>query len=84
MFICNNWVSVIACNCLCSNPKTVKNKRGIKDHHLLLIVLSLTLIDIITLTTYTIVEGVLTHFSAGVVSNKEKPSAIHGVNIQNM
>ena len=67
---------------LCSNPKTVKKKKGIKDHHLLLIVLSLTLIDIIILTPYTIVEGVLTHFSAGVASNKEMPSAVHGVKIK--
>jgi hypothetical protein len=61
------------------NPKTVKNNRGIKDQHLLLIVLSLTLIDILLLTAYLIVEGALTHFSAGVAFNKEKPSAIHGV-----
>ena len=62
------------------NPKTVKNNRGIKDQHLLLIILSLTLIDIFLLTTYMIIEGVLTHFSVGVAFNKEKPSAaIHGV-----
>ena len=67
------------CIYLCSNPKTVKNKRGIRDEHLILIVLSLTLVDIIILTTYTIVEGAIVHFSAGVASNKEKPSDIHGV-----
>ena len=26
-----------------------------------------------------IIEGALTHFSAGEASNKEKPSAVHGV-----
>ena len=68
------------CKCLiCSNPKTIKNKKGIKDYHLMLIVLSLTLIDIIVLVTYTIAEGALTHFSAGVASNREKPSGVHGV-----
>ena len=45
----------------------------------MLIVLSLTLIDIIVLVTYTIAEGALTHFSAGVASNREKPSGVHGV-----
>ena len=45
----------------------------------MLIVLSLTLVDIVVLTTYTILEGVITHFSAGVASNKEKLSAVHGV-----
>ena len=61
------------------NPKTVKNNRGIKDQHLLLIILSLTLIDIFILTTYMIVEGALTYFSVGVAFNKERASAIHGV-----
>ena len=68
------------CKCLiCSNPKTIKNKKGIKDYHLMLIVLSLTLVDIIILVTYTIAEGALTHFSAGVVINKERRSSVHGV-----
>jgi hypothetical protein len=71
-----SWYSTLI---LCSNPKAIKNKKGIKDHHLILIVLSLTLIDIIILVTYTIVEGALTHFSAGVASNKEKPSNVLGV-----
>ena len=61
------------------NPKTVKNNRGIKDQHLLLIILSLTLIDIFLLTTYMIVEGALTYFSVDVTFNKERASAIHGV-----
>ena len=64
---------------ICSNPKIIKNKKGIKDCHLMLIVLSLTLIDIIILVTYTIAEGALTHFSAGMVINKERPSGVYGV-----
>ena len=64
---------------LYSNPKTAKKKQGIKDHHLMLIVLSLTSIDIVIIVVYIVVEGLLTGFEVGTESNEENPRAFHGV-----
>lgn len=63
----------------CSDPKPVKNKRGIKDKHLILAVLCLTLVDVIVLAIYTVVEWIITQFNVGTVPNKEKPNAVTGV-----
>lgn len=60
-----------------SDPKPVK--RGIKDKHLILTVLCLTLVDVIVLAIYTLLEWIITQFSVGTVSNKEKPNAVIGV-----
>ena len=43
------------------------------------IVLCLTLVDLIVLSVYTLLEGVVTQFSVGTASNKERPTAISGV-----
>ena len=71
--------SSLFCFRLCSDPKTVKNKQGIKDHHLMLIVLSLSLVDITIMAVYIAIEGAITHFSIGTEPNKERLQVVHGV-----
>ena len=62
-----------------SNPKVQKNKMGIKDHRLLLIVLFLALVDVIILTVYIVVEAAVTHFNADTMPNDERPRSVDGV-----
>lgn len=45
----------------------------------MLIAFSITLVDVIILTIYTVLEGVMTHFSAGTQLNKERLRAVYGV-----
>jgi hypothetical protein len=58
----------------------VKNKSRIKDKHLILVVLGLTLVDIIVLAVYTLIEWIITQFNVDTVANKEQPGAKTGVN----
>ena len=62
----------------------MKNRSGIKDKHLILVVLCLTLVDIVVLTIYTLVEWIITQFNVDMVVNKEKPHAITGVSQNNV
>ena len=52
---------------------------GIKDHHLLLIVLFLALVDVIIVTVYIVVEAAVTHFNADTIPNDEMPRSVDGV-----
>lgn len=45
----------------------------------MLIVFGITLVDVFILTIYTVVESVMTHFSAGTELNQERPRAVYGV-----
>ena len=51
----------------------------IHDRHLIAFVIGLAMIDVIILTTYTILEGVLNDFTPGIEQNKEKSMAFEGV-----
>ena len=45
----------------------------------MLIVLGFILVDVILLVIYMVLEGVITHFSAGTAANEERPSQVDGV-----
>ena len=64
------------------NPGSAKRMEGIKDWHLMLIVFSFVLVDIVLLVIYTALEGFITHYSVGIEHNEERPSSIHGVSVQ--
>ena len=65
------------------DPKSAKRIKGIKDWHLMLIVVGLVIFNIITLIVYTVLEGVIAEFSPGREPNKERPKAIQGVKQNN-
>lgn len=65
-------------NTIFRNPRIVKKKGGIKDHHLVLIVLGFTLVDVLILVAYIAAEGAITHFSIDTEPNKERPKSIAG------
>ena len=54
-------------------------KKVIHDRHLLAFVMGLAMIDVVIITTYTILEGVLYGFTPGIEQNKEKSIAFEGV-----
>ena len=45
----------------------------------MLIVFGLVLVDVTILIIYTVLEGVITRFSAGSEPNEERERAVHGV-----
>lgn len=45
----------------------------------MLIVSSFILADAILLILYTVLEGVVTHFSGGTELNEERPNSVYGV-----
>ena len=65
-------------------PRRMKECIGLKDWHLVLIVFTLILVDVILLLIYTTLEGFLSHFQAGIMPNEENPSGIYGVSIVNL
>lgn len=65
-------------------PQNTKAKPYLQDSYLVLIVLGLVIVDIVILVIYVIVEGLMTHFSAGKQPNEEKLRATHGVNLHNV
>ena len=58
-------------------------KKVIHDRHLMAFVIGLAMIDVIILTTYTILEGVLYDFTPGIEHNKETSVAFEGVSGKN-
>lgn len=54
-------------------------KKVIHDLHLIVFVIGLVMIDVVILTTFTILEGIITKFTAGIEQNKEKSIAFEGV-----
>jgi uncharacterized membrane protein len=75
--LCINSVSI--CYYLYRDPKNAKRIKGIKDWHLMLIVVGLVIFNVTTLIVYTALEGAIAEFSPGLEPNKEKPKTIHGV-----
>ena len=75
----NSAVIILILQYYYRNPKIVNSKGGLRDIHLILIVLGLVLIDVILLILYTLLEGIIANFSGGTDVNEEKPSAVHGV-----
>ena len=61
------------------DPKSAKRIKGIKDWHLMLIVIGLVIFNVTTLIAYTVLEGVIAEFSPGLEPHRERPKAIHGV-----
>jgi hypothetical protein len=64
----------------CRKPQeTNKAKNGIQDWHLMVFVSMLILVDVIVLTFYTLLEGLLDNFGVLQVPSKEKLSSATGV-----
>ena len=59
-------------------PEQTK-RNAIKDWHLMVFVSIMVLIDVVTLTFYTLLEALLDNFGTVRVPNKENPSAVRGV-----
>ena len=60
-------------------PQTAKTKNGIQDWHLMVFVSLLLLVDVIGLTFYTLLEGLVDRFGVLQVPSKENLSAVTGV-----
>ena len=60
-------------------PQAAKTKNGIQDWHLMVFVAILILVDVISLTFYTLLEGVVDHFGVLQVPSKENLSSVTGV-----
>ena len=64
----------------CRKPQTTnKAKNGIQDWHLMVFVSILILVDVIVLSFYTLLEGVVDKFGVLRVPSKEKLSSVTGV-----
>ena len=59
----------------------MQRKAGIKDWHLMVFVLCLLLVDVVMLTVYTFLEGLVAQFNVGRESNKENPRDVVGVRV---
>lgn len=60
-------------------PQVAKTKNGILDWHLMVFVAILILVDVIFLSFYTLLEGVVDHFGVLRVPSKENLSSVTGV-----
>ena len=54
-------------------------KKSIHDWHLILFITGLVLVDVTILTIYTTLQAVITDFTPGLQTNKEKTTATEGV-----
>ena len=67
------------CDYVLRKPQTAKTKNGIHDWHLMVFVSVLVLVDVIILTFYTLLEGLVDNFGVLRVPSKENPSSVTGV-----
>ena len=68
-------------NCVCRNPQLKRRKYAVSDKHLIVFVVILLIVDLLFLILYTMLEGLVARFGAGVVPSKEKPVSIDGVSL---
>ena len=61
-----------------------KKKIAIQDRHLMMFVLAMVLVDVIILSSYTLLEGVVDKFGVLRVPNREKLSAVSGVRLSKL
>lgn len=60
-------------------PRIAQRRTGIKDWHLMLIVLGLVLVDVVIASSYTALEGFIAGFNVGREPHREKPRDAIGV-----
>ena len=80
LLICNNHACTIMSD---RKPQTAKTKNGIQDWHLMMFVFTLILVDVIVLTFYTLLEGLVDNFGVLRVPSEENLSSVSGVSWKN-